>query len=109
MYRRPPSSTRTDTLFPYTTLFRSDFLKLVIATFLSVVARLAALPRQKFLLEPVYGISRQEPEHGDHGKADIHLLHPEHGPRPPDPVAEARIGADELGRDRKSPSLNSSH
>src|SRR3546814_14271050 len=22
MYRRPPSSTRTDTLFPYTTLFR---------------------------------------------------------------------------------------
>src|SRR3546814_20874958 len=24
MYRRPPSSTRTDTLFPYTTLFRSN-------------------------------------------------------------------------------------
>src|SRR3546814_20921373 len=24
MKRRPPSSTRTDTLFPYTTLFRSD-------------------------------------------------------------------------------------
>src|SRR3546814_13359863 len=24
MVRRPPSSTRTDTLFPYTTLFRSD-------------------------------------------------------------------------------------
>src|SRR3546814_6397051 len=24
MFRRPPSSTRTDTLFPYTTLFRSD-------------------------------------------------------------------------------------
>src|SRR3546814_13345689 len=23
MYRRPPTSTRTDTLFPYTTLFRS--------------------------------------------------------------------------------------
>src|SRR3546814_20815260 len=23
MFRRPPSSTRTDTLFPYTTLFRS--------------------------------------------------------------------------------------
>src|SRR3546814_2467566 len=23
-YRRPPGSTRTDTLFPYTTLFRSD-------------------------------------------------------------------------------------
>src|SRR3546814_78019 len=27
MIRRPPRSTRTDTLFPYTTLFRSDRLK----------------------------------------------------------------------------------
>src|SRR3546814_5897151 len=26
MIRRPPISTRTDTLFPYTTLFRSDLL-----------------------------------------------------------------------------------
>src|SRR3546814_2000260 len=26
MLRRPPRSTRTDTLFPYTTLFRSDFV-----------------------------------------------------------------------------------
>src|SRR3546814_4180582 len=26
MFRRPPSSTRTDTLFPYTTLFRSTDL-----------------------------------------------------------------------------------
>src|SRR3546814_14063086 len=26
MIRRPPSSTRTDTLFPYTTLFRSQIL-----------------------------------------------------------------------------------
>src|SRR3546814_12439024 len=25
LIRRPPRSTRTDTLFPYTTLFRSDF------------------------------------------------------------------------------------
>src|SRR3546814_16773318 len=29
MIRRPPRSTRTDTLFPYTTLFRSSFSKLV--------------------------------------------------------------------------------
>src|SRR3546814_9564990 len=27
MIRRPPRSTRTDTLFPYTTLFRSRFLR----------------------------------------------------------------------------------
>src|SRR3546814_12164527 len=29
MIRRPPRSTRTDTLFPYTTLFRSDAGRLV--------------------------------------------------------------------------------
>src|SRR3546814_3952004 len=28
MIRRPPRSTRTDTLFPYTTLFRSDYLRI---------------------------------------------------------------------------------
>src|SRR3546814_3670051 len=28
MIRRPPRSTRTDTLFPYTTLFRSDIYRL---------------------------------------------------------------------------------
>src|SRR3546814_2326784 len=28
MIRRPPRSTRTDTLFPYTTLFRSEALQL---------------------------------------------------------------------------------
>src|SRR3546814_14797684 len=31
MIRRPPRSTRTDTLFPYTTLFRSAFLGLALA------------------------------------------------------------------------------
>src|SRR3546814_13356601 len=30
MIRRPPRSTRTDTLFPYTTLFRSDHARAVI-------------------------------------------------------------------------------
>src|SRR3546814_11099255 len=32
MIRRPPRSTRTDTLFPYTTLFRSDGYELRIAS-----------------------------------------------------------------------------
>src|SRR3546814_8353316 len=31
MVRRPPRSTRTDTLFPYTTLFRSFLLQLLLA------------------------------------------------------------------------------
>src|SRR3546814_18618850 len=30
MRRRPPRSTRTDTLFPYTTLFRSEVRQLVV-------------------------------------------------------------------------------
>src|SRR3546814_2830922 len=38
MIRRPPISTRTDTLFPYSTLFRSDLDALV-----------AAVERQEFL------------------------------------------------------------
>src|SRR3546814_10855757 len=32
MIRRPPRSTRTDTLFPYTTLFRSDSLSFCLET-----------------------------------------------------------------------------
>src|SRR3546814_8733245 len=33
MVRRPPRSTRTDTLFPYTTLFRSDAVEVAEAAF----------------------------------------------------------------------------
>src|SRR3546814_16714765 len=41
MIRRPPRSTRTDTLFPYTTLFRSVLLHLPVDT---VASRFGALP-----------------------------------------------------------------
>src|SRR3546814_1249226 len=40
MIRRPPRSTRTDTLFPYTTLFRSD-QRLIIGDRLAVLKRTA--------------------------------------------------------------------
>src|SRR3546814_2111543 len=40
MIRRPPISTRTDTLFPYTTLFRSDLL---VEQTLEIVERRVAL------------------------------------------------------------------
>src|SRR3546814_10986667 len=36
MIRRPPRSTRTDTLFPYTTLFRSSCMRVVCWTFHTV-------------------------------------------------------------------------
>src|SRR3546814_18378196 len=43
MIRRPPRSTRTDTLFPYTTLFRSGILDDVRQTSEQVVASLEPL------------------------------------------------------------------
>src|SRR3546814_11199210 len=47
MIRRPPRSTRTDTLFPYTTLFRSACKP----------AHLAAMRREVELLESLVGYS----------------------------------------------------
>src|SRR3546814_16861834 len=53
MIRRPPRSTRTDTLFPYTTLFRSNafalgaFLTIVVGLLVGVVA--GALPGISFV------------------------------------------------------------
>src|SRR3546814_2061252 len=49
MIRRPPRSTRTDTLFPYTTLFRSERVR----------DRVAAL-----LIMPEPGAARARPEMG---------------------------------------------
>src|SRR3546814_4396642 len=54
MIRRPPRSTRTDTLFPYTTLFRSEALLLVDHD-------------QPQVLEPDVGV--QQPVRADH---DVH-------------------------------------
>src|SRR3546814_19395173 len=45
MIRRPPRSTRTDTLFPYTTLFRSI---LQLGFQLPSLARLGLLPRPRW-------------------------------------------------------------
>src|SRR3546814_11539190 len=43
MIRRPPRSTRTDTLFPYTTLFRSDVVTLALASDIDAIAARGAL------------------------------------------------------------------
>src|SRR3546814_20968516 len=55
MIRRPPRSTRTDTLFPYTTLFRSE------------IFRLAAGERLPILLHPAAGIADLSPAFDDYG------------------------------------------
>src|SRR3546814_15205752 len=77
MIRRPPTSTRTDTLFPYTTLFRSGpaartgftpvplglvshFLLpfLFAAAFVLIAARVAPVGRQSpWLTGPLYGVA----------------------------------------------------
>src|SRR3546814_17535994 len=60
MIRRPPRSTRTDTLFPYTTLFRSaKTKKLVDVPCHSVLAaHLASLPAEQMLFCPSRGGQR---------------------------------------------------
>src|SRR3546814_9243138 len=59
MIRRPPRSTRTDTLFPYTTLFRSVGLRRVL-----VVDRLAGVLLQVQALDAdLAGIAVLEGEH----------------------------------------------
>src|SRR3546814_8365524 len=69
MIRRPPRSTRTDTLFPYTTLFRSRldaysrWLRLLIAQALTDMARSAVKPARPvlFLLDEFAALGRIEP------------------------------------------------
>src|SRR3546814_20615491 len=80
MIRRPPISTRTDTLFPYTTLFRSTggFTALVTAAMLLLAP---------VLIEPLFN---------------------DYKPVPPGPVRVALEEIADR-RDRKSTRLNSSH
>src|SRR3546814_4949839 len=107
MIRRPPRSTRTDTLFPYTTLFRSY---LVLAPEHDGVA--VAVAAQQVLGEVQAGV-RKEPgtRHGvavDQAAAALVADHPAEVPdrfpeilaavdRPaPEPVVIGESGADPL-------------
>src|SRR3546814_11407653 len=106
MIRRPPRSTRTDTRFPYTTLFRSPRagsvgLQPVDA---HVLARQTVPDRQQ---EPCDDVELAHRELRD--LADLPL------PKRSKPVVERRFPvrgreiADAHGLDRKSTRLNSSH
>src|SRR3546814_14683510 len=53
MIRRPPRSTRTDTLFPYSTLFRSPGFAKVLGWFLQEAGGVEAMPRLSKALRDV--------------------------------------------------------
>src|SRR3546814_15612911 len=108
MIRRPPRSTRTDTLFPYTTLFRSSIVE-EIKTKYAPDKRTALFELQlldKSASSTHYEVTTTEPEaldalrqrladhHLSKTKITINLL--------PDNSVEENV-------DRKSTRLNSSH
>src|SRR3546814_11256161 len=94
LIRRPPSSTRTDTRFPYTTLFRSQ---------------LQGQPRQQ--MSQQLGLAPDETANAV--SAALPLLMGALGRNASQPQgAQALFGAlqkDHAGLDRKSTRLNSSH
>src|SRR3546814_15782297 len=102
MIRRPPRSTRTDTLFPYTTLFRSIAMRMIGEIDLGPIAR--ARPE---LVDngqvPVAGM-RLSPD-GTH----VAILLPSRELDGPDQLWLYRVADRKLTPDRKSTRLNSSH
>src|SRR3546814_5198302 len=99
MIRRPPRSTRTDTLFPYTTLFRSrvDLRKLPLVTIDGEDA--------KDFDDAVYC----EPNRGGF-RLVVAIADVSHYVRPETPLDdEAQKRATSVYLDRKSTRLNSSH
>src|SRR3546814_10632352 len=84
MIRRPPRSTRTDTLFPYTTLFRSHW------------------KRQNPQSESTMWGSRSDESYCVQGTAQNVLSALGAVYRPTDPVAWHRVGPDSGKRSRRS-------
>src|SRR3546814_3641685 len=110
MIRRPPRSTRTDTLFSYTTLFRSfagNYLARHPGTLEAMLRRVLALVNRLRKKPAAHGIAklaeiRAQLESVDLGKKDAALV---------GVWALVHRFADVawLGADRKSTRLNSSH
>src|SRR3546814_11606204 len=111
MIRRPPGSTRTDTLFPYTTLFRSGVLPLFPLG--NANAELELLKSQlaeaeadtAVLLDALAILAGQIPGTTDEALKQIFDV-----PLPPEQVAVGDTSNLVARRpDRKSTRLNSSH
>src|SRR3546814_17861837 len=68
MIPRPPRSTRTDTLFPYTTLFRSEVLRVDVVVQQCGLARVALTDRRQatIVLDPLEHQPRHVPRSEEH-------------------------------------------
>src|SRR3546814_9975131 len=120
MIRRPPSSTRTDTLFPYTTLFRSSrpILNWTVQSILAVGplgnARANGRERRKTSKIPLRAQASLDPAGRHRHLPPARLRRCDHGH---DRRRGGRLQADGLQPlpeqggplDRKSTRLNSSH
>src|SRR3546814_12666507 len=78
MLRRPPRSTRTDTLFPYTTLFRSGLVEVVVVGAL-VGMRVAEVPGLRGRGVVHDARVRQQPAERPVAEAQAVRLAPQHG------------------------------
>src|SRR3546814_11442125 len=99
MLRRPPKSTRTDTLFPYSTPFRSE-------------ARRGAKVSSEHKFFPRYVLVKMEmTDHSWHLVKNTPKVTGFLGGGKPVPISEpeAMRMLQQLQEDRKSPRLNSSH
>src|SRR3546814_18527555 len=109
MIRRPPSSTRTDTLFPYTTLFQAA---VVLAPFPRLeqrehLGRKSLVDFDEVHVVPAQARAREQPLDGAH-RADAHAggiatrrRPPDHPPARPQAALRAPVfGHDQAGRGR---------
>src|SRR3546814_6144895 len=73
MIRRPPRSTRTDTLFPYTTLFRSAVIGLALHNYIEELLGAPRVVAWALIAGgiAILGIERMVKENRFHGIADI--------------------------------------
>src|SRR3546814_15870848 len=101
MIRRPPRSNRTDTLFPYTTLFRSEAA-------LQLAAHGDDLGEQAF---PVDGLLHRKAGRRGHRVAHVGMAVLEEAGALGEGVEDGARQQDRTDRlvDRKSTRLNSSH
>src|SRR3546814_10800937 len=110
MLRRPPRSTRTDTFFPYTTLFRSDNAEALSGQIRALVAMGETEQAQAVLDIVPEDIAKEQPI--ERARAALSLAV---DTKPVEDLSglEARLAANpddhEARLDRKSTRLNSSH